>query len=106
MKIISEITGKEYATADACLSDEAKFCEEQKKEEEAKIAEDKIKKERKEDIDKAIKSVVEEIRAIIALEKEYEKDYPSEKRSFFDFGFFDNKKDMLDFLFLNNFLFS
>ena len=49
MKIISEITGKEYATADACLSDEAKFCEEQKKEEETKIAEEKIKKERKED---------------------------------------------------------
>lgn len=106
MKIISEITGKEYATADACLSDEAKFCEEQKKEEETKIAEEKIKKERKEDIDKAIKSIVEEIRAVIALEEEYKKDYPSEKGRFFDFGFFDNKKDMLDFLFLNDFLFS
>lgn len=106
MKIISEITGKEYATADACLSDEAKFCEEQKKEEEAKVAEEKIKKERKEDIDKAIKSIVEEIRAVIALEEEYEKDYPSEKGRFFDFGFFDNKTHMLDFLFLNDFLFS
>lgn len=106
MKIISEITGKEYETADACLSDEAKFCEKQKQEEEAKVAEEKIKKERKEDIDKAIKSIVEEIRAVIALEEEYEKDYPSEKGRFFDFGFFDNKKHMLDFLFLNDFLLS
>lgn len=97
MKIVSEITGKEYATVDACLNDEAKFCEEQKKKEEAKVAEEKIKKERKEDIDKAIKAIVEEIKAVIALEEEYEKDYPSEKKDYFDLNFFD-KKGPFDFL--------
>lgn len=75
MKILSEITNKEYESVEKCLEDEVKFIEEQNALEAKRKEEISIKRERAHEVEEAYKVIEEANKKYIELRNKFIEDY-------------------------------